>query len=106
MDLFTGQILTATRVVAFSSRPLLGVNTVDVFLDLGRGLVTFGPRDGAGFVPEVTISLGEVVRARHWTGFALPGDEGWPIYIYIRISGVCDGQLKDRQKIVRGKNDS
>ena len=64
--LFSGEILTATRVIASPSRPLLRVNTVDVVLDLVRSLVAFSPWDGASSVPEVTISLGKVVGARDW----------------------------------------
>lgn len=92
--LFSGEILTATRVIASSSRPLLSVNAVDVLLDFVRSLIAFVPWNGAGSVPEVPIPLCKVVCARHGNWFSLPEDEGGPVFIYIRISGNREGQVK------------
>ena len=94
--LFWGQVLTTTRVIASSSGPLLRVDTINVLFDLVRSLVSLGPRYCAGSVPEKPIPLGEIVCARHWNWFSLPDDEGGPIFIYIRVSGDCEGQVKER----------
>ena len=94
--LFSGEILTATRVIAFPSRPLLRMDAVDIFFDLVRSLVPLGPWDRACPVPEETIPFGEIVGTRHWNWFSLPEDERGPIFIYIRISGDRESQVKDR----------
>lgn len=99
--LFASQVLTATSIIASSSRPLLSVDTVDVLLDRVRSLVAFGPRYCARSVPEEPIAFGKVVRACHGDWFSLPEDEGGPIYIYIRISVDREGLVKDRQARVR-----
>ena len=84
------------RVIASPSRPLLRMDAVDVLLDLVGSLVPFGPWDCAGSVPKKPISLGEIVGTRHRNWFSLPEDERGPIFIYIRISGDREDQVKDR----------
>ena len=56
------------------------MNTVDVLFDLIGGLIPLRPRNGARSVPEEPIAFSEVIRACNWDGFALPEDEGGPIY--------------------------
>ena len=79
--LFWGQVLTATRVITPSPRPLLGVDAINVFFDFVRSLVASGPRDCAGPVPEEAVPLRKVVCACDWDWLALPKDEWGPIYI-------------------------